>query len=87
MRLSMALFLFLCLSLPGPAYAADPEPPKVKREMNFEGELVEGAARQSMDSFTQMSQSGKKAKTHLYERREKVQERNAERIKEIIETY
>ena len=81
------LFLSLSLIAGVDCAGAEKEKPTTRREINFDGEIVEGAARQSMDSLTQTSDSAKKTNINLYEKREKIQEKSSERVREIIETF
>lgn len=79
--------LLLSLLLAPRSEATEPGKPKERKEINFEGEVVEGAARQSLDSLTQTAKSSKKSKVHLYEKREQLRDSNFERVEELIETY
>ncbi len=79
-----ALLFYISLMANANCLGAEKEKPTTRREINFDGEIVEGAARQSMDSLTQTSEAAKKTNTNLYEKRENVQEKSSERVREII---
>lgn len=81
---------FTLLLLPALLLAQEPQAenrPK-RKEMNFEGDLVEGASRQPLDSLTQTSGLGRKgSKSHLYEKKEEVREISSERVEEILGSF
>ena len=78
------VWLLTCL-LAVPAFAEDKG---AKRELDFEGEVIEGMNRQPLDSMTQISEGqGDRSKGHLYRRRKKFHEENRELAREILETY
>lgn len=81
--LRVAVF-FLMVSV-----AASANSPKTKRrqEINFEGEVVEGVARQPLDSVSQLAERASRRHQSLYDKRENFTERNKEKLKELLETY
>lgn len=60
---------------------------KKKKEINFEGAVVEGVGRQSLDSLSQVAGGENKDEIHLYEKRDDYSDRDEERVDELIETY
>jgi hypothetical protein len=59
-----------------------------KKQLDFDGDVVEGMNRQPLDSLTQVSEGdGSGAKNHLYHRVRKFDDQNRELGREIVETY
>ena len=81
--ITLIIGLFLCLSVSW----AESQPQKKRTELDFEGEVVEGIGRQSLDSLSQLSEGENQKELHLYEKQDDYSDRDQERINEIIETY
>lgn len=63
---------------------AQDEHQKRKKVIDFEGELVEGVNRKSLDSLSQISESKrKKSKPHLYKKRKSFRNEISENLKEM----
>lgn len=59
------------------------------KEIDFEGEVIEGMNRQPLDSLTSLSEgdSEDRSKGHVYRRKKTVADENKEATREILETY
>ena len=58
------------------------------RDLDFEGEVIEGMNKRPLDSLTSLSEGeGDRSKGHLYRRTKKFKQENQELTREILETY
>jgi len=85
MKVLHFLFVWLLL-LSGTAFAGEN-----KKQIDFEGDVVEGVNKQPLDSLNQVSENdGGRHRVHLYRRKKPasaVQTENRETIRELAETY
>lgn len=59
-----------------------------QRNLDFEGDVVEGMNRQPLDSLTSLNEgNGDRSKGHIYRRKKKFKPENRELAREIVETY
>ena len=60
------------------------------KDIDFEGEVIEGMNRQPLDSLTSLSEGDAekdRSKGHVYRRKKTVGDENKESTREILETY
>jgi hypothetical protein len=85
MRL-LALSLFLCVTFAfaeGKSSGADRG-----KQVDFEGEVVEGINRQPMDSLSQVSElDGDQKRQRLYRKRDDIKDEVEESLRALLETY
>jgi len=83
-RLSMLLLIGLCLSAP----ADPPVTGESSKQLDFEGDTVEGLNRQPLDSLSQISESdSSKERAHLYQKKKHFREENKQTLRELSGTY
>lgn len=62
--------------------------PQSQKEIDFDGEVVEGMNKRPLDSLTSLSEGDSdRSKGHLYKRTKKFKEENRQLASEIVETY
>ena len=82
--LATYLILSCFLSANSRAQSGDLTSQKRKKVIDFEGELVEGVNRKSLDSLSQIAVSKeKKSKPHLYHRRQSFRPEISETLKDM----